>query len=88
VHVLPHDELKCADEGGFHGRDVDLSISLSGMPVTDFEKRALGVNWNLQGCARDQFSIVEIACMNPGRTTTDSSGYVRRRNAHAAEKWF
>jgi hypothetical protein len=65
VHVLPHDELKCADEGSFHGRDVDLSISLSGMPVTDFEKARPWHELELKGCPRDQFSIVEIALHEP-----------------------
>jgi len=75
VQVFAHDELKHAGQRCFERRYIHFAISLSRMPVPDFEiaprPRATGMK---QGRPRDQFFVIEIACVNPGRRAVHFAG--------------
>src|SRR4051812_11738547 len=86
LHVLSDCEAEGAVERSLEGGDVYLSVALSGVSVTDFEERSFHVHGNVEGGARDQFLVVEIAGVNPRRRTVDAPIREGRRDAHAPKE--
>src|ERR1700676_3332564 len=86
LHVLAHNELKCAIQRSFHGSAIDFTVTLSGMTVSDFKERAARVDREIENCAGDEIFIVHVTAMDPWRTAADAAGPLWRRDTHASKK--
>src|SRR5438132_10215344 len=58
------------------------------MAVAGEKQSSPGVYGNKKRRARDQFFVVEIARVNPGRRARDAARNVRRRDTNAAKEWM
>src|SRR5690348_12826545 len=86
MHVLAHDEPETAGERGLEGRDVDLSVALPRVPVTDLEQRTGSPHGDVERRARDELLVIEIAGVNARWRAADPSHGAGWRVADAPEK--
>src|SRR5437870_3552385 len=66
--VLANGEAEHAGKNGFEGGKTHLAVALAGMRVANREQSATRVNRNVQCRAGDEFLVVEISGVNPGRS--------------------
>src|ERR1700686_3310106 len=86
VKVLPHRHLESAAERSLESGDIDLTIPLVGVTVSDLEQCSGRMDRNVESGARYQLLVVEIAGVDVGWRAAHSPAGRRRGNSEAAEK--
>ena len=87
VHILPHDYLECANQRSLKCRNIDFTISLTCVSVTDLEERTACEDGNVKSRTRYEFLVVQIAGVNTGRRATEPSERCGRSHTDAAKEW-
>src|SRR5665213_10871 len=86
MHVFADYELERTGKRCLHGGDVDLTVTLSRMPIADLEHCAFGLHWNVESRARYQIFVIHIAGVIPGGSAIEARGTVGTGKSHAAEE--
>jgi len=66
IPILAQDQPEGSLQRRLYGRNADLAVALSRMPVTAGKKRSFHKYREVEFCACYQFFVVEIAAMCPG----------------------